>query len=388
MKKIIEFKQSKRKPSLIHALICVFGVVFFVFMGLIYLKTSLHSVMLFCILWAGINAFFIGNKFEEIKSGMNLSVQKCIPVFTIFILIGVIIAAFIMSGTIPSLIYYGLSLLTPKYFLPVGLLLCSMMSIATGTAFGTAGTMGIALLGIGSAFGYSLPMIAGMIVSGAFFGDKLSPASDTTILSAMSTQTNLYKHIRNMVYTLMPSYFITLVLFLFVGLNYYHHNFNINNSQLISIKETLSSYYQINLFALTPILVMIIFSLKKIPAEISMMTSVIFALLIAIIFQRVPLHSFLTGLFEGPQNHHTNLFLLDRILKSGGIMSMMWSFSLTFLVLCLGGILENFGFLHVLLHEILKQIKRPGTLVLCTILTCKYGYGRSLFIYSTCWKSI
>ena len=361
---------SGRNPTFIHSLVCFLGVLLFVFIGLIYLKTSLHSIMLFCILWAGFNAFFIGNSFQDIKFAMNLSLQKCLPVFTIFILIGVIIAAFIMSGTIPSLIYYGLTFITPKYFLPIGLLLCSVMSISTGTAWGTAGTMGIALLGIGSSLGFPMPMIAGMVVSGAFFGDKLSPASDTTILSALSTQTELYKHIRNMVYTLFPSYFVTLTLFFFIGLHSHQPNVNVVGHELNNIQQSLASVYNINLITLLPILCMIVFSLKKIPAELSMMSSIIIALVIALTIQKVPLHEFLDGLFEGPKQLHSDLVLLNHILKSGGIMSMMWSFSLTFLVLCLGGILQHFKFLHVLLLSLLEQIKRPGTLIMSTIFSC------------------
>jgi NhaC family Na+:H+ antiporter len=360
----------RKNPSFFQSLVCLLGVLLLVFTGLMILKISLHSIMLFCILWVGLNAYFLGHNFTSIRVGMNLAVQRCTPVFSIFLLIGVIIAAFVMSGTIPSLIYYGLSFIHPHFFLPIGLILCSLMSLSTGTAFGTAGTMGIALLGIGSSLGYPMPMIAGMVVSGAFFGDKLSSASDTTILSAMSTETELYRHIRNMTPTLIPSYILTLLCFFFIGLHTAKHNASFDLSQQHTVQQLLFTHFHISPVTLLPLAVMILLSFKKIPAEIAMMSSVLMALVMTMWLQHMPLSSFLTGLFQGPEHILTPSPILDRILKSGGMMSMMWSLSLTILVLSLGGILEYFGFLHVLLCALTQSIKRYGSLILTTIVSC------------------
>ncbi len=374
MEKTEGISSDIKYPHFFHAIICFLGVLLFVFYGVFYLKTCVHSIMLFCIVWVSVNAYFAGNKYDSIKVGMHSSIKRAVPVFSIFILIGVIIAAFIMSGTIPSLIYYGLNFLYPRYFLVSGLLLCSLMSVAIGTAWGTAGTMGLALIGIGSAFGFPLPIIAGMVVSGSFFGDKLSAASDTTQLSAMATGTNLYQHIRSMAYTLLPAYALTFILFFLLGLHFKPWEF-IQNQQIEFIKHSLASNYHVHPTTLLPILVMIIFSLKKVSAEISIMCAILIAFVIGMTFQKLDLEVFLSGLFQGATATHAESTsnLIDRVLKSGGILSMMSSFSLTILVLALGGILETFGFLHVLLFGLLKCIKRPGTLVMVTIFTCIIG---------------
>lgn len=143
----------------------------------------------------------LGHHFVEIRLMMNGGISKALPAIYIFMLIGMVIASYMQSGTIASLIYYGLNLLTPGIFLAAGFVLSSLMSVATGTSWGTAGTIGVVLVGIGGAMGIPLPLVVGMIVSGATFGDKLSPISDTTNLAAMSADTQLYRHIGSMLYT-------------------------------------------------------------------------------------------------------------------------------------------------------------------------------------------
>ncbi len=205
------------KPTLLHAISCITAIFMMVFSGLFLLKTSLHSIMLICIFWVMVNAFYLNTNMEMIKECIQASIQKSAFVFLFFVLIGTVIAAFTLSGAIPTLIYYGLNFISPQVFLPIGMILCSMTSLAIGSCWGTIGTMGIALIGVASIFHIPLPLTAGMIVSGAYFGDKFSPISDTTVLSALSTGTNLYKHIKGMTYSLIPAYILSLGGFWIVG---------------------------------------------------------------------------------------------------------------------------------------------------------------------------
>ena len=148
---------------------------------------------------------------------MTGSLTRAMPAIYIFILIGMVISSFMHSGTIATLMYYGLSWLSPSLFLAVGMLLCALMSVATGTSWGTVGTLGVVFIGIGSAMNIPLPLVAGMVVCGATFGDKMSPISDTTNLAAMSAGTNLYRHIYSMLFTTVPTFILTFLIFLVIG---------------------------------------------------------------------------------------------------------------------------------------------------------------------------
>jgi len=181
--------QDPREPGFAQSLTCFGGVIVIVIAGLLWLGVSLHSLLLAAITWVAGHSVLLGFRFGAIKSAMITGIGKGLGAIFIFFLIGVLIAALVEGGTIGGLIYYGVDILHPAIFLPAGLVLCSVMSVATGTAWGTIGTIGIVLMGLGDALGLPLPLVAGMVVSGASFGDKMSPVSDTTNLAAMSANT-------------------------------------------------------------------------------------------------------------------------------------------------------------------------------------------------------
>ena len=181
--------------------------------GLLGLEINLHVLLIASLAWVASHAAKLGFSFASIKTAMSAGIEKGLGAIYIFILIGVLIAALIEAGTIGSLVYYGGNLLHPSIFLPAGLLFCSLMSIATGTAWGTTATIGVVLMGLGGPLGIPPPVVAGMVVSGASFGDKMSPVSDTTVLAAMSADTDIYAHIRSMLYTTVPTYIICLAIY-------------------------------------------------------------------------------------------------------------------------------------------------------------------------------
>ena len=282
----------------------------------------------------------------------------------IFILIGVLIAALIEAGTIGSLVYYGGDLLHPSIFLPAGLLFCSLMSIATGTAWGTTATIGVVLMGLGGPLGIPPPVVAGMVVSGASFGDKMSPVSDTTVLAAMSADTNIYAHIRSMLYTTVPTYIICLAIYTVLGLQYADQSLSI--AQLDELQRHLANEFVISPIALLPLFVLLILSIRRFPAELSMMASVVAAIALAVTAQGSPLPEVLNSLHEGYVSD-AGIESLDMLLNRGGIQSMMWTLSLALIALALGGLLHKSGFIQVLLAGILARIKRSASLVATTI---------------------
>ena len=358
--------KNQKESSFLQSIICFGGIILIVIIGLLWLNISLHTLLLISIVWTAIHSVNLGFDFKSIKSAMIKGIEKGLGAIFIFFLIGVLIAAMIESGTISSLIFYGLDILQPIIFLPAGLILCSLMSLATGTAWGTIGTLGVVLMGLGDALGIPLPLVAGMIVSGASFGDKMSPVSDTTNLAAMSADTDLFSHIKSMLYTTVPTYIICLFIYVMLGLNY--ANQIVPSEELENLKKYISFEFSTNLISLLPILVLFVLSIKRLPAEISMMGSIVTSIILAIFLQKSSLPDVLNSLYSG-YNANTGMERLDVILSRGGIESMMWTMSLALLALSLGGLLNSAGFVRVLMEGLLLRIKRAASLVALTIST-------------------
>ncbi|MFL2547047.1 MAG: Na+/H+ antiporter NhaC [Candidatus Rariloculaceae bacterium] len=356
--------KGPQEPGFIQSLVCFGGVIVTVIAGLLWLGISLHSLLLIALVWVAGHSAVLGFNFQAIKSAMISGIEKGLGAIFIFFLIGVLIAALIEGGTVGGLVYYGVDLLHPSVFLPAGLLLCSLMSLATGTAWGTIGTIGVVLMGLGSALNIPLPLVAGMVVSGASFGDKMSPVSDTTNLAAMSADTDLYSHIRSMMYTTVPTYVICLVIFTVIGLQFSDQA--MSAQQLLELKQHLDIEFVIGPLTLLPLVVLLVLSLKRAPAEVSMLVSVATAVVLAVAIQDRSFTEVLNSLHSG-YVADTGLERLDVLLNRGGIESMMWTMSLALLALSLGGILDRGGFVRVLLSGLLRRIKRSASLITTTI---------------------
>ena len=352
-------------PGFAHAAVCFAGVLLILSLGLFVFAVSLHSLMFLCLLWVGGNARLLGHDYGVIRHMMGSAISKALPAIYIFILIGMVIASFMQAGTIAALVYHGLNLLNPSIFLLAGLLLCCLMSVATGTSWGTAGTIGVVLIGIGSAMGLPLPLVAGVIVSGATFGDKMSPISDTTNLAAMSAGTDLYRHIRSMLYTTVPTLLLTCVILLFLGMSL--DNGGRPASEIEAIQAALADNYGLNLLiTLLPLLVMLVLSIRRMAAEIAMSASVMTAVLVAMLYQGQGMADVLNALWLNTPGD-TGIVSLDELLGRGGISSMAWTLLLALMALALGGVLHEAGFLTRLLSGLLSRIRRVSALIATTI---------------------
>ncbi|MGI1998993.1 Na+/H+ antiporter NhaC [Shewanella frigidimarina] len=356
-----------RSPSFLQSLICFSVIIITIAGGLFALGISLHILMFLCLLWIGLNAFSLGYGYIHIRELMTHALSKAMPAIYIFILIGMVIASFMHSGTIATLIYYGLSWLSPSLFLAVGLLLCALMSVATGTSWGTVGTLGVVFIGIGSAMNIPLPLVAGMIVCGATFGDKMSPISDTTNLAAMSAGTNIYRHIYSMLFTTTPTFILTFIIFLVIGFNYGEQNLDL--TEVTSIQTALVNTYSLTpLITLLPLILLAVLSIRKVPAEVTMSCSIILAVLIAIFYQGESAITVLNALWENTPES-TGIANVDALLGRGGISSMSWTLLLALMAIALGGILHGAGFLTALLAGIIKRVQRTASLIATTIMS-------------------
>lgn len=344
---------------------CFFGVILIISLGLFKLAIELHSLMFVCLLWTGLHALYLGYSYAELRALMSEAIERALPAIYIFILIGMVIASFMHSGTIAMLMYFGLDWLSPSLFLAVGMLLCAVMSLATGTSWGTVGTLGVVFIGIGDAMGIPLPIVAGMIVCGASFGDKMSPISDTTNLAAMSANTNLYRHIYAMLFTTTPSFLLALMIFIFIGSGYSESAFA--SSEIANIRSALAQTYRLSPFiTLLPIIVLATLSIRKVPAEITMSVSVVTAALVAVGYQGEGIVPVLNALWLNTAGN-TGIDSLDDLLGRGGISSMSWTLLLALMALALGGILHGAGILDTLLAGVIRRVKHVTGLIAATI---------------------
>ena len=366
-----------RVPSLTQAFVCFAGVLLTLGFGLFLFAISIHTLMFLCVCWVALNTRWLGFDYPSIRSMMSDGISRALPAIYIFILIGMVIASYMHSGTIASLIVYGLDLLSPAVFLAAGFVLCSLMSVATGTSWGTAGTIGVVLIGLGESMGVPLPLVAGAVISGATFGDKLSPISDTTNLAAMSAGTDLYTHIRSMLYTTTPTFALVLVILLILGGGTSHSD---STGAQSVIQVALRGAYDINLVvALLPLLVLFGLSVARRSAEVSMTSSVAVAVVLAVVYQDRSFSEVLNALWQNTPGK-TGIESVDSLLGRGGIASMSWTLMLALMALALGGMLNEGGFLKALLERAIARIRRTASLIATTIATSivsNMGFGEA-----------
>ena len=352
------------RPGFTHALITFAGVLLILGAGLFALGASIHALLMLCLVWTIANVRWLGRSYTEARTLMSAGISEALPAIYIFLLIGMVIASFMMSGTIATLIVWGLHWLTPGTFLVSSFIGCSLMSVATGTAWGTVGTLGVVMMGIAASVGMPLPLVAGAVISGATFGDKLSPVSDTTNLAAMSAGTDLYRHIGAMLYTTLPTFLIVLVILLLLDGS---GAASWDNAQAERVAAALDEAFHLNLLVgAGPLLVLLVLALARVPPEGAMAGSIAAAGVIALGIQDVSLVSLLSGLWQN-QPGTTGLTEIDALLGRGGMYAMAWTLMLALMALALGGLLKGAGFLVALLGGLASRIRRTGTLVASTI---------------------
>ncbi|MBQ8994032.1 MAG: Na+/H+ antiporter NhaC [Turicibacter sp.] len=360
---------SQRKATLLEALIPIVFLIIILALSLTIFNVDPQIPLLLATGVASlIGVYRLKFKWADLEDGIISTIKMALQSVLILLIVGTLIGTWILSGVVPSMIYWGLNLLSPSIFLVATFLVCSIVSIATGSSWTTAGTVGIALLGIGQTLGIPSPVIAGAIISGAYFGDKMSPLSDTTNLAPAKAGATLFDHIKHMMYTTVPAYIISLVLYLILGFKYTGQSLDM--AQIDIIKETLVS----NFNTLSPILLIapasvIIMVILKIPALPALLAGSLMGGLFAIIFQGANLGDVLTAMHYGYESH-TGVLTVDELLTRGGLDSMLWTVSLVFCALSFGGVLEKTGMLEVIASTILKFAKGTFGLVFATIATC------------------
>ena len=361
--------REKKEATLGISLIPVIVIVAVLAAAIIIFKQDPHiPILIGAATGALIAVFHLGYTWEEIERGIIESIGSVMQAILILAVIGMLIGTWIGGGVVPTLIYYGLQVLSPSFFLISALILCSIVAIATGSSWTTVGTVGVALIGIAQGLGISPALAAGCIVSGAYFGDKMSPLSDTTNLAPAMAGAKLFDHIKHMFYTTGVSYGIAAVIYIILGLQY--RGKSIDAAEIQGILTAIESIYIINpLFLLVPVITILAVALK-IPAIPGLLLGVVLGG-ICMIFQGGDIGSILSSIHYGVEAASGHE-MVDSLLSGGGMDSMMWTISLIMCALTFGGVLESTGMMAKIASTMLEKAKSTGSLILVTILSCLF----------------
>ncbi|KXZ40792.1 Na+:H+ antiporter, NhaC family [Alkalithermobacter thermoalcaliphilus JW-YL-7 = DSM 7308] len=360
--------KPKRKATLTEAIIPILALIIFLSVAVFKYDASPHIPIIGGIIIAGLMATLrLGYSWNELEEGIFKTINMAMQSILILMVVGTIIGTWILSGVVPTMIFYGLQILSPGIFLVATTLICSIVSLSTGSSWTTAGTVGIALLGVGQGLGIPLPIVAGAIISGAYFGDKMSPLSDTTNLAPAMSGASLFEHIRHMIYSTGPSLLISLILYGIVGAKYAGKSLDSNS--INEILTALSSNFYISPIMLIPPILVIIIVILKVPALPGLIVGTVAGGLFAFLFQGSSLGEIIDAAHYGFVAD-TGIQTVDDLLSQGGLDNMMWTVSLILCALTLGGILEKTGMLEVIAESILKLARGTGSLVLVTVFSC------------------
>lgn len=359
-----------RMPYLYEAILSFGFLIVVMATGIFVYEAEPHIPMLIGTLFAAIMAKKIGYDWDTIQTSMYDGIYQALQAVIILAIIGVLIGTWLIAGVVPTMIYYGLGILKPSIFLVATVIICSITSLATGTSWGTAGTIGIALMGIARGLGIPPEIAAGAIICGAYFGDKLSPLSDTTNLAPIVSGTDVFTHVKNMLFTTTISYVITLVFFLVVGFKFQSTGGDMSAIQ--AIRDGISASFKISPLLLLPPLAVIVSIAFKAPAIPGITIGIILGGILAVVMQGANFGELLAVSHAGYISN-TGVEMIDELLTAGGLESMLSSISLTLIAMMFGGIMEKTRQLEVIVDFLLGKIKSVGGTVTATVLTCIFS---------------
>ena len=361
--------RQPRMPKLWEALVTLLFLVAVLALGIIVYGVDPHVPMFVGTIGAALMAIHLGYRWSQIETFMLDGIYKALQSVIILAIIGILTGVWLNAGVVPAMIYYGLKLLSPSVFFVGALLICSVTALATGTSWGTVGTMGVALMGIGFGLGMNPGMTAGAIISGAYFGDKMSPLSDTTNLAPAMAGTDVMSHVKFMLRPTAVVYVICLVFYGVLGAMQYKGG-DADMSSVTTLSNALQELFVINPLLLLPPLVVIVAVACKMPAIPGITLGIITGALVGILFQP---DCTMGDLFASGMNGfscETGIYEIDELLNSGGLMNMMFSISMTFIAMMFGGVMEGTHQLEIIVDRLKRLAKSPAGLVTLTEVTC------------------
>ena len=375
-----------RQPSLLLSLVPVLSLIGMLAAS-VYLfgdSSSRGPSQIALILSAGVGiiiAIAHGHTWKELERGIVKGISLAMGAMLILLMVGSLIGSWILAGVVPSMIYYGLAILNPSVFFAAACVICCITSLATGSSWTTAGTVGVALVGIAAAQGLHLGIAAGAIVSGAYFGDKMSPLSDTTNLAPAMAGTDLFTHIRHMAWTTTPSIVLALIIFTVIGLRSAAPS---DTSSVEAIRQAIAAQFAVGPHLLIPLAIVLGLVIARVPALPALMIGALIGCVFAVIFQRAAVLAYVaqpdastgaalvkgawTSLFDGFKLESGNK-ALDDLLSRGGMASMLPTVWLIIAAMMFGAVMETTGMLQRIAASILSAVRGTGSLIAATLAT-------------------
>ncbi len=337
------------------------------------LKTGGPMIGLFAS-WIFIYLFCVAVRipYNKVVDGAFEAIRMVVPTLCLLMAIGVMIGTWLQSGTIATIIAWGLKMINPAWLLPLTLLFCSLLSLVTGTSYGSVGSAGVAMMAIGNAMGINPGMVAGAVICGAMFGDKLSPLSDTTNLAPAVAGSKLGDHIRSMLWTTLPTYVITLIIFTVLGFSQTAGDYTTGN--ISTYVDALNNEFHLGFLTMIPAILIIVLLLCKVNAISALGISSFAAGFVSFFVQHDTLQSIIRTAYNGYSTAIEEP-VLQSILNRGGMGSMLQYVAIICFAVGMGGMLEKLGVLDHILNAIVRRINSDGSMILATLIT---GYITSL----------
>lgn len=369
--------REHKLPSTFLAILPILSMVILLCIGYVVFELPAEPLIVLSAIIAGFVALKLGYSFNEMMEAISGKIAKTMPAILILITVGFMIGAWMVGGTIPMMIYYGLKIIDPQFLVITALIVTSIVSLCTGTSWGSAGTIGVAFMGVAAAMDVNMYAVAGAVVAGAYFGDKLSPLSDTTNIASIATGVNLYEHIGHLLYTTLPSFIVAAIVYVVYGLNMNGAGVEIPE-KVGTILSTLDGVYDWNLLILLPVVIVLAGSIMKKPSIPVMLLASVIAMANGLIFQGFSLNDVITSVVNGFNTTMVATVGMDptaviddvsRLLNRGGMNSMMSTLLICFCAITFASIVSLTKSLEVIINKLLKRVQSTGSLILTTIAT-------------------
>jgi len=363
---------TKRKPTIFQAMFPILAMLIILGVGIGFLGLPAEPLIVLAAVVSGIQAGILGYSYDEIMKEIATKIAKVWGALLILVIVGFMIGSWMLGGTI---IYFGLKLISPKYLALTAFLLTAIVSVLTGTSWGSAGTIGVAFMGVAIGMDANLALVAGAVVSGAYFGDKLSPLSDTTNLSSAVCGVDLYEHVYNQLWTTGSSAILASIFYFIIGQVGAKNNIVVPETINI-LTGTLDNMFKWNILLLIPLAIVLIGSITKKPTIPVMLLASLIALINAAVFQRADLKSIVEVTLNGfnvgmvGMSEENVAPELIRLLHRGGMMSMMNTLLIAVCAISFAGTMTVTGSLDVVISKMLEKINSTFKLVASTIATC------------------
>lgn len=371
--------REKKETTFFLAVLPIIAMILLLGVGYAVLGLRAEVLMLVSAAVAAVIAMYLGYTWDEIMDSIVGKLSKTMPAIFILIIVGFLIGSWMIGGTIPMMVYYGLKVINPSFLVVTAFLVTAVVSVCTGTSWGSAGTIGVALMGIASGLGAPLPIVAGAVVSGAYFGDKMSPLSDTTNLAPIAAGAKLYDHIAHMFWTTGPGFIICVIVYTIVGIKI-GGGIDVGTPEKVTtILSTMQDIFHFNPLVVLPILIVLYGSIRKKPTIPVMLISSAVAMFNAVVFQGFKLTQCFEAAISGFSLSMVNIKGFDasaliadipRLLERGGMISMLTTVLIAFCAYGFAGTLAVTGSLDIVLDRIMRSVKNTFGLVFSTIVSC------------------